>query len=226
MHQPGTTTLPDRDVTGDPAEAREYRAELVRELRGEIRDQNVLDVIASVPRHLFVPGASLYRAYANHAASIGYGQTISQPYVVALMTEALELRGRERVLEIGTGSGYQAAILSVLAAEVYTMEVVEPLATEARERLLRLGYSDIHVRAGDGYAGWPEEAPFDRVIVTAAPEEVPAMLLDQLAEGGILVAPIGPTGWGQSLLRYRKTHGLVSCEDLGRVRFVPMVSGD
>ena len=210
----------------DPAEAREYRAELIRELSGEIGDARVLDAIASVPRHLFMPGASLYRAYANHAAAIGYGQTISQPYVVGIMTEALELEGRKRVLEIGTGSGYQAAILSVLGAEVYSIEVVKELAEEARERLVRLGYAHIHVRAGDGYAGWPEEAPFDRVIVTAAPEEVPHVLLDQLAEGGILVAPIGPTGWGQSLLRYRKTRGLLSCEDLGRVRFVPMVSGD
>lgn len=210
----------------DPDEARELRAELVRELTDEIHDARVLEVIARVPRHLFVPGASLYRAYVNHSVPIGYGQTISQPYVVGAMTEALELTGCERVLEIGTGSGYQAAILSPLAAEVYTIEVVKELADEARALLLRLGYANIHVRAGDGYAGWPEEAPFDRIIVTAAPEEVPAALFDQLAEGGILVAPVGPSGWTQSLLRYRKSGGLLSFDDLGAVRFVPMVPAD
>lgn len=211
-------------VATDSDEARAYRGELLRELTREIRDARVLNVMGRVPRHLFVPGASLRRAYLNEPAPIGYGQTISQPAVVAIMTEALELDGRERVLEIGTGSGYQAAIISLLTSEVYTIEVVEELAQDARARLLQLGYANVHVRAGDGYAGWPEEAPFARILVTAAPDEVPPVLLDQLAENGILVAPVGPRAGIQSLLRYRKTGALVSCEDLGPVRFVPMVS--
>jgi protein-L-isoaspartate(D-aspartate) O-methyltransferase len=159
-------------------------------------------------------------------APIGHGQTISQPTVVALMTEALELRGRERVLEIGTGSGYQAAILSLLASEVYTIEIVSDLADEARARLSQLGYSNVHVRAGDGYRGWPEQAPFERILVTAAPDVMPGALLDQLVEGGALVGPVGPTHAMQRLLRYRKKDGRISSEDLGAVRFVPMVQGD
>jgi len=213
-------------VPGDSGEAREYRAQLVRDLAGEIKDARVLDAMARVPRHLFVPGVSLQRAYEDEPAPIGYGQTISQPVVVAIMTEALDLRGRERVLEIGTGSGYQAAILSLLASEVYTIEIVKELAQEARGRLLRLGYANVHVREGDGYKGWPEHGPFDRIIVTAAPDEVPRALLDQLAEGGILVIPVGPSGWTQRLERYRKTGGRISTEDLGAVRFVPMVRGE
>jgi protein-L-isoaspartate(D-aspartate) O-methyltransferase len=211
---------------GDSDEAREYRAELVLELAREIRDARVLDAMGRVPRHLFVPGVSLRRAYVDRAAPIGHGQTISQPLVVAIMTEALDLQGRERVLEIGTGSGYQAAILSLLASEVYSIEVVKDLAEEARARLETLGYANVHVRAGDGYKGWPEQAPFDRVIVTAAPEEVPRVLLDELAEGGILVVPVGPNGWSQRLLRYHKVDGRISIQDLGPVAFVPMVPGD
>jgi protein-L-isoaspartate(D-aspartate) O-methyltransferase len=208
----------------DPPEARIYRAELVRELAEEVEDVRVLQVMAQVPRHLFVPGVPLRRAYANRPAPIAYGQTISQPYIVARMTEALMLQGRERVLEIGTGSGYQAAILSALGAEVFSIEVVRELADDARARLARLGYTGVHVRAGDGYAGWPEEAPFDRILVTAAPEEVPFALLDQLGEQGVLVIPVGPTMGTQRLLRCRKSGGLVTGEDLGGVVFVPMVS--
>ncbi len=209
----------------DSDEARAYRIDLVRQLTAEIRDARVLDAMLRVPRHLFVPGVSLRRAYLNQPEPIGYGQTISQPTVVAMMTEALDLEGRERVLEIGTGSGYQAAILSLLAADVYSIEVVEELASESRERLARLGYANVHVRAGDGYAGWPEEAPFDRVIVTAAPAEVPRALVEQLAEGGILVVPVGADPWTQRLWRYRKAGGRATGEDLGGVRFVPMVEG-
>jgi len=212
-------------LPGDSDEARAYRAELVRGLGSEVRDARVLDAMLRVPRHLFVPRASLWRAYADDAAPIGYGQTISQPTVVAIMTDALELQGRERVLEIGTGSGYQAAILSLLASEVYTIEIVKELAEQARARLLALGYANVHVRAGDGYAGWPDQAPFDRIVVTAAPDELPRTLLGELAEGGILVAPVGPSGWTQRLLRYRKKGGRVSSEDLGGVAFVPMVPG-
>jgi protein-L-isoaspartate(D-aspartate) O-methyltransferase len=213
-------------VRGDTDEAREYRAELVLGVAREVRDARVLDAMGRVPRHLFVPGVSIWRAYVDQAAPIGHGQTISQPLVVAIMSEAHDLHGRERVLEIGTGSGYQAAILSLLASEVYTIEVVKDLAEEARVRLETLGYANVHVRAGDGYKGWPEQAPFDRIIVTAAPEEVPRVLFDELAEGGILVAPVGPNGWRQRLLRYRKIDGRVSSEDLGPVAFVPMVPGD
>ena len=210
----------------DPDLARAYRAELVRSLALEIGDARVLEAMARVPRHLFVPGVSLARAYEDEPAPIGFDQTISQPTVVAWMSSALELRGRERVLEIGTGSGYQAAVLSVLSADVYTIELVPQLAADADERLRRLGYANVHVRAGDGYAGWPEHAPFDRVIVTAAPERVPAALFEQLADGGVLVAPVGGERREQKLVRYRKRGGHVEAQDLGYVRFVPMVHGD
>lgn len=210
----------------DSVEAQSYRAELLRRVAEEVPDQRVIEAMAVVPRHFFMPGASLVRAYEDVPVSIGFGQTISQPTIVAIMTHALELEGGERVLEIGTGSAYQAAVLSVLAAEVFSIEVVPELADEAAARLARLGYSNVHVRAGDGYAGWPDEAPFDRVIVTAAPEALPQTLLDQLAEGGILVAPIGASVRDQRLVRYRKQDGRVTTEDLGGVRFVPMVPGN
>jgi protein-L-isoaspartate(D-aspartate) O-methyltransferase len=142
------------------------------------------------------------------------------------MTAALELEGKERVLEIGTGSGYQAAILSNLAAAVYTIELVPELAAQSKARLAQLGYSNVEVRAGDGYRGWPEKAPFDRIVVTAAPDVLPRTLLDQLAEGGVLVAPVGAEPASQQLLRYRKKDGRITSEDLGAVRFVPMVPGD
>lgn len=210
----------------DPDEARSYREKLVRRLARDVKDARVLETMMRVPRHLFMPEATPRVAYLDVPAPIGYGQTISQPTIVAIMSEALELGGGERVLEVGTGSGYQAAILSVLASQVYTIEVVKELADEARSRLARLGYSNVHVRTGDGYAGWPEEAPFDRILVTAAPEHVPPVLLEQLAEGGVLVAPVGPCGWTQSLLRHRKAGTQVSVEDLGPVQFVPMVPGE
>src|SRR5262249_12815799 len=153
------------------------------------KSDRVRGAMMRVPRHLFVPGASLEEAYDDAPFPIGHGQTISQPAVVAVMTEALELGGRERVLEGGTGSGSEAAVLSLLSSDVYTIEIVTDLAEIARERLATLGYANVHVRAGDGYAGWPEHAPFDRIIVTAAPPELPRALVDQLAEGGVLVAP-------------------------------------
>jgi protein-L-isoaspartate(D-aspartate) O-methyltransferase len=207
----------------DSVEARILRTELVRDLANRIHDVRVLHAMARVPRHLFVPHLSLRDAYRNEAAPIGHGQTISQPLVVGWMTEALQLEGDERVLEIGTGTGYQAAVLALLAAEVYTIEIVTDLADEARSRLNRLGFHNVRVRGSDGYAGWPDEAPFDRIIVTAAPEEVPATLFDQLASGGFLVAPVGPVDRSQRLLRYQKRGAIVRCEDLGAVRFVPLV---
>ncbi len=212
----------ENDDRWDPETARALRADLVRALADDVSDPRVLEAMLRVPRHLFVRGISLRHAYANMAASIGHGQTISQPAVVAIMTEALELSGDERVLEIGTGSGYQAAILSMLASEVYSVEVGRELADDARERLRLLGYRNVEVRAGDGYQGWPEHAPFDRIIITAAPEMVPEKLFEQLREGGVLVVPIGPSDELQRLHRHRKSHGHISDEDLGTVRFVPM----
>ncbi len=210
----------------DTEEARRYRIDLLREVGADTENVRVLEAMAVVPRHLFMPGASLARAYQNVPVAIGYDQTISQPSIVAIMSDALDLRGGERVLEIGTGSGYQAAILSALASEVFSIEVVPELASESRERLARLGYTNVTVRAGDGYDGWPEDAPFDRIIVTAAPEELPQTLLDQLAEGGTLVAPVGANTRTQRLVRYRKKKGHVTAEDLGAVRFVPMIPAD
>lgn len=207
--------------------ARRARGGLIDELRreGRVDDERVLAVMAEVPRHLFVPGASIPDAYRDDPHPIGQGQTISQPTVVGVMTKALLLTGNEAVLEIGTGSGYQAAVLSKLAKKVYSIEIVPELGDAARERLTRLGYANVEVRVGDGYAGWPEHAPFDRIIVTAAPPEVPQALLDQLADGGVLVAPVGEQGTVQRLRRLRKSGKTIVPEDLGAVLFVPMVPG-
>ncbi len=224
-----------RDLVAlDTDEAKVMRRNLVQAIRARdaFEDPRVETAMLAVPRHLFVPAriddaltpAALRVAYNDSPFPIGHGQTISQPTIVAMMTDALELRGGERVLEIGTGSGYQAAVLSGLVREVYSIEIVEPLARRAAERLAELGYRNVTVRAGDGYKGWPEQAPFDRVIVTAAPPEIPKALLDQLADGGILVAPVGEDM--QRLERHRKrTKGDVAVEVLAPVRFVPMVPG-
>ena len=215
----------------DPPEARARRAELVRRIAeqspwpaGDTWDPRVLDAIALVPRHLFVPGAPLADAYADEPYPIGRDQTISQPTVVALMTQALLLRGAERVLEIGTGSGYQAAVLSHLTQSVFTVERIALLGESARARLHLLGYRNIHVHIGDGFAGWPEQAPFDRIVLTAAPAGVPAPLLDQLADDGLLVAPVGDL-WAQTLYRWHKRDAQVTAQELGAVRFVPMLEG-
>src|SRR6266508_2323236 len=162
----------------EPAEAQVLRERLVRELAIEVQSERVLEAMRLVPRHLFVRGAPLRIAYGNVPWPIGHGQTISQPLVIAMMTEALDLSGSERVLEVGTGSGYQAAVLSLLAKEVYTIEVVPELGQAARKRLGELGYSNVRVLVGDGYRGWPQRAPFDRIVLTAAPSEVPSALLD------------------------------------------------
>jgi protein-L-isoaspartate(D-aspartate) O-methyltransferase len=200
----------------------EARATMVREQiagRG-IQDPRVLAALARVPRHELVPDALREYAYEDQPLPIGYDQTISQPFVVAYMTEQLRLRGDERVLEIGTGSGYQAAVLSLLAREVYSIELVKELGERARADLARLGYANVHVRVGDGYQGWPEQAPFDAIIVTAAPGHVPQPLIDQLAVGGRLVLPVG--GFDQELLRIERDAAGLRREHLIGVRFVPM----
>ena len=189
-----------------------------------IRDKRVLDAIRSVPRHAFVPQTQHPWAYSDTPLPIGLGQTISQPFVVAVMTELLDVRGHHRVLEIGTGSGYQAAILSGMVKEVFTIELEPELARSGAERLRLLGYSNVIVKQGDGYRGWPEQSPFDRVIVTAAPPEVPQSLIDQLKPGGRLVAPVGR---GEQWLQViDKGHdGKIKRQSVLPVRFVPMRRG-
>jgi len=204
-------------------ETREAREQMVQEQiidRG-VRDPRVLEALRKVPRHRFVPLAMQPSAYEDSALPIGLGQTISQPYVVAFMTEALELKPQDRVLEIGTGSGYQAAVLSLLAGEVYSMEIVERLGVEAEARLKEMGYANVHVRIGDGYRGWPEAAPFDAIIVTAAPPEVPPALVEQLGTGGRMVVPVGR--YVQNLIRLRRAAKGLERQSLLPVRFVPMV---
>lgn len=187
-----------------------------------IMNKDVVRAMRVVPRHEFVPEEFLEQAYENHPLPIGYGQTISQPYIVAWMTELLDLQPDERVLEIGTGSGYQAAVLAELGyVEVYSIEIVPELAERAAARLQELGYDNVHVRQGDGYFGWPDEAPFDAIIVTAAPDHLPAPLAHQLAEGGRIVIPIGPPGFYQSLWKFVKQEGELKAYDMGGVAFVP-----
>ncbi len=197
-------------------------AERLRE-RG-IRDERVLAALARLDRAQFVPGVAPEEAQRDEPLQIGFGQTISQPFIVAYMTEVLALRPGERVLEIGTGSGYQAAVFAELGAEVYTVEVVHPLALATRERLERMGYRRIHLREGDGSKGWPEEAPFDAIVLTAAPEKIPEPLLWQLKPGGRLLAPIGPQEDLQYLVLVRRDPetGESAVERLLSVRFVPL----
>jgi|GEM_PF-78214 len=201
---------------------REERERMVKEqIEGRgIKDKRVLEAMRKVERHLFVPLAYQRFAYEDRPLPIGFGQTISQPYIVALMTELLNLKGKEKVLEIGTGSGYQAAILAELAKEVYTIEIIEPLAKRAESLLKRLGYNNIFVKCGDGFFGWKEFAPFDRIVVTCAPEEIPSPLIEQLAEGGRLVIPVGEE-W-QVLKLVEKKEGKIFVKDIIPVLFVPM----
>ncbi|HJZ70183.1 MAG TPA: protein-L-isoaspartate(D-aspartate) O-methyltransferase [Vicinamibacterales bacterium] len=200
------------------------RARMVDEqLRArDIRDPRVLDAMRAVPRHLFVPGAQRRDAYGDFPLPIGYGQTISQPYVVAFMTESLEVGAGDRVLEIGTGSGYQAAVLSTLAREVYTIEIVAPLAERARDTLAALGYQNVRVRTGNGYLGWPEHAPYDRIMVTAAPDAIPPALLQQLKVGGLMAIPLGTADRQELRILRRTATGTETLRTLP-VRFVPMV---
>jgi protein-L-isoaspartate(D-aspartate) O-methyltransferase len=186
-----------------------------------VSDGRVLDAMRTVPRERFVPAEQRDRAYDDGPLPIGFGQTISQPYIVAYMTEALAVAPDHKVLEVGTGSGYQAAVLGMLAGEVYTIEIVPELARRAATTLQELGYANVHVRDGDGYAGWPGQAPFDRIMVTAAPDEIPQPLLDQLAPGGRLVVPVGAQGATQWMTIVEKTErGLVERRTIP-VQFVP-----
>jgi protein-L-isoaspartate(D-aspartate) O-methyltransferase len=204
---------------------RERRLQMVKqtiEMRG-VEDLAVLKAMNCVPRHEFVPEEYLERAYGDQPLPIGYGQTISQPYIVAWMTELIELEPGEKVLEIGTGSGYQAAVLAELGdLEIYSIEIVPELAKNAEQQLTRLGYSQIQVRQGDGYYGWEEQAPFDAIIVTAAPDHLPGPLAAQLAEGGRLVIPIGPQGGFQTLWVWVNQDGDLKAYNMGLVSFVPL----
>jgi protein-L-isoaspartate(D-aspartate) O-methyltransferase len=213
-------TSTSTSTSADPyAEARERMVSEQIAGRG-IQDARVLAALSRVPRHELVPEDVRAHAYEDRPLPIGHGQTISQPFVVAYMTEQLRLRGNERVLEIGTGSGYQAAVLAEIAKEVFSIEIVAPLGERARADLERLGYRNVQVRIGDGYRGWPEQAPFDAIIVTAAPGHVPQPLIDQLALDGRLVLPVG--GFDQELLRIERRADGIHEERLIDVRFVPM----
>jgi protein-L-isoaspartate(D-aspartate) O-methyltransferase len=204
------------------ADLRNHMVSSQIEKRG-VRDKRVLTVMGRVPRHFFVPEPVRAESYNDSPVPIGFGQTISQPYIVALMTELLELDGSERVLEIGTGSGYQAAVLAELAGEVYTIEIIPELASRAESTLGKIGYRNVHIRTGDGYLGWPEAAPFDALIVTAAPERIPQALVEQLRPGGRLVIPVGK-GYQELFLGIKAAHGL-DLKSIVPVRFVPMVRG-
>ena len=206
------------------------RARLVKKLgeadgRTAIADQRVLKVMGEVPRHKFVPDRYWRMAYDDRPLPIGHDQTISQPYIVAFMTEALKLKPEDRVLEIGTGSGYQAAVASKLAKEIYTIEIVKPLGETAKKLLKDEGYKNVYVRIGDGYQGWPEKAPFDAIIVTCAPEKIPKPLVEQLKDGGRMVIPVGKSGGRQELYILEKKSGKMSRKAILPVRFVPM-TGD
>jgi protein-L-isoaspartate(D-aspartate) O-methyltransferase len=188
----------------------------------DIRSGRVLDAMGAVPRHLFIPEANRSDGYDDSPVPIGHAQTISQPYIVAFMTQALEIGATDRVLEIGTGCGYQTAVLAELAKRVYSIEVVAPLAARARETLSSLGYRNIEIRIGNGYLGWPEQAPFDRIMVTAAPDEVPETLVEQLKLGGLMAVPVGTAI--QELRILRRTAGGTETLQTLPVRFVPMTS--
>jgi protein-L-isoaspartate(D-aspartate) O-methyltransferase len=232
MTAPATTTAPAPSGTATsptPIDDRaDERAEMVESQLAsrDISDPGVLEAMATVPRHRFVPDSWADEAYGDHPLPIGHGQTISQPYIVALMSQALDVEPGDKVLEIGTGSGYQAAVLAAMGLEVYTMEIVPELATGAATVLGELGYSAA-VRQGDGYFGWEEEAPFDAIVVTAAPDHVPQPLVEQLTFGGVMVIPVGPVGAMQTLWRFTADEsGEVLAESLAWVSFVPFTRAD
>jgi protein-L-isoaspartate(D-aspartate) O-methyltransferase len=220
---PGCASQPTSEQSS-AQQVQEYarqRRELVEELRSDgISSQGVLDAMMKVPRHEFVPTSYRHRAYENRPLPIGHDQTISQPYIVAYMTEAAGIASGEKVLEIGTGSGYQAAVLAELAKEVYSIEIIPELADSARTLLRKLGYKNVEVRAGNGYLGWPEHAPFDAIVVTAAPDEIPQALVAQLAVKGKMVVPVG-TNFQQMVILTKTESGVVERRTIP-VAFVPM----
>jgi len=211
-------------ATEDPSLVAARKRMVERDLKGrDIKDPKVLEIMGRIPRHLFVDPSLRNQAYADHPLPIGEGQTISQPYIVALMTQALQIKPGERVLEIGTGSGYQAAVLAELTDQVYTIEIRETLAKKAAERLKKLGYDKVQVKYGDGYFGWEEAAPFAAIIVTCAANHIPPPLLKQLKEGGRLVIPLGSTTYFQTLTLVTKQSGKPEVQHLLGVSFVPMI---
>ncbi len=203
------------------AQQREQMVETQLKSR-DVQSERVLEAMKKVPRHLFMPESVRQYAYIDSPVPIGQEQTISQPYIVGLMTQTVDPKPGDRALEVGTGSGYQAAVLGELVQEVYTIEIILDLAERASKTLSELGYDNVEVRQGDGYQGWPEKAPFDIILVTAAPEIIPQPLIDQLAEGGRLVVPVGPQGEIQTLTLVTKEKGEVQRTHLTGVRFVPM----
>lgn len=219
---PAQGTVAEAAAGEDSPEAQARRRMIERDLRGrDITDEAVLEVMGRVERHRFVPDDLQAQAYADHPLPIGHGQTISQPYIVALMTQLVRPKKSDRALDIGTGSGYQAAVLAELCQEVYGIEILEPLAEGAKRRLAELGYKNVTVRSGDGYQGWPEKAPFDVIVVAAAPDHVPKPLMEQLAPGGRLVIPVGR--FDQELLLVEKQKdGSLRQKSVIPVMFVPM----
>ncbi|MEM7482640.1 MAG: protein-L-isoaspartate(D-aspartate) O-methyltransferase [Acidobacteriota bacterium] len=214
-------TLPAAKSLAQDESLPDLRRSMVDEIRTRgVADSRVLDAMVAVPRHDFVPASQRPKAYEDSTLSLGHGQTVYQPYIVALMTELLDLGPSDKVLEIGTGSGYHTAVLSRVAGRVYSMEIIEQFARDARRRLDRLGYNNVEVRAGDGYQGWPEAAPFDAIILTAAPPELPQSLVDQLRVGGKMVAPVGE--FFQDLRVIKKTRDGIETESVIPVRLQPM----
>jgi len=209
------------DFEKEMAKKREYM--ITHHLKGrDIIDEKVLKAMEKVKRHKFVSKGDLEEAYEDHPLPIGYGQTISQPYIVALMTQLLELKGDEKVLEIGTGSGYQAAILSDIVDEVYTVEIIEELYNSAKNRLNELGYDNVNILCEDGYFGWEENSPYDGIIITCAPDHIPHPLIEQLKEGGVMVIPVGPPGAYQTLWQIKKVDGELEFNNIIGVSFVPL----
>lgn len=216
---------PDALAQCDEAKFKHERERMVaRQIVGRnVRSPMVIEAMKAVPRHCFIPGRNQRRAYNDSPVPIGHGQTISQPYIVAIMSELLDVKPGQRVLEVGTGSGYQAAVLAAMGIEVYSIEIVGPLGERAAKTLKKLGYRKVNTRIGDGYKGWPQKAPFDGIIVTAAPSRIPQPLKDQLAENGRMVIPVGPVHGIQQLYLLRKVKGKIQKEKIFDVRFVPMV---
>jgi protein-L-isoaspartate(D-aspartate) O-methyltransferase len=224
-----TLLLPACPEAKPPVSAPDLAAQRETMVREQILDRGItdpatLEAMRTVPRHDFLPLRLRSEAYMDYPLPIGHGQTISQPYIVAFMTEAIRPQPGEKILEIGSGSGYQAAVLAEMGADVYTIEIVEPLAEMSGQTLQRLGYKNAHVLHGDGYRGWPEHAPFDAIIVTCAPDKIPAPLVEQLRDGGRMIIPVG-SGMNQELVLLRKTGDKIEQKSVLPVRFVPMTGG-